>query len=291
MMCVTDATVRSLLPPREQNTHKGDYGRVLCVCGARGYTGAAYFCAQSAVRCGAGLVDLVVPESIYAIEAIKLNEAMVHAAAADEEGRFALSAIPTILARAEAADAIVIGCGLGRSEAVTALVRTVLEEARVPVVLDADGINSLGMHKDKPIDTTVPCILTPHDGELRRLVGESPTREGETRAEAAVRIAQMLGAVLVMKGHETVTAAPDRRICVNTTGNAGMARGGSGDVLAGAIGALLAQKVPPFEAAAAAVYLHGLAGDLARDARGEIGMTPSDMLELLPKALLRCRGI
>ncbi len=291
MMRASEALVRDLLPPRAQETHKGDYGRVMCVCGAHGYTGAAYFAAQSAVLSGAGLVDLVVPQPIYAIEAVKLNEAMVFAAEANSTGTFGRGAIPAVLARLRMADAVVVGCGLGRNDEVEELVCAILDAADVPLVVDADGINALGAHKDRLAAKKADYILTPHDGELRRFLGEDPVRPGETRAEAARRIAQTLGVTLVMKGHETVTAAADGRVCVNTTGNAGMARGGSGDVLAGIIGALLAQKLPAFEAASAAVFLHGLAGDLARDTQGEIGMTPSDMLRLIPTAFYRCRGI
>ena len=291
MMRASEAMVREYLPPRVQETHKGDYGRLLCVCGALGYTGAAYFCAQSAVVSGAGLIDLVVPESIYAIEAIKLNEAMVHGAAANADGMFAQTAIPSILSRAAVSDAVVIGCGLGRCEDVTALVQCVVTETDVPLVLDADGINVLCAHKDTVTAAGKRCVLTPHDGELCRFLGEPPVRAGESRIEAAQRIAQSLGVTLVMKGHETITASSDGRVCVNTTGNAGMARGGSGDVLAGCIGALLAQRLPPFEAASTGVFLHGLAGDLACAELGEIGMTPTDMLRTLPIAFYRCRGI
>lgn len=290
-MRASETMVREYLPPRLQETHKGDYGRLLCVCGALGYTGAAYFCAQSAVVSGAGLIDLVVPEPIYAIEAVKLNEAMVHSAAADEDGLFAKTAIPSILSRATVADAVVMGCGLGRSDAVTALVQAVVAETNVPLVLDADGINALCAHKDTVTAAGKRCVLTPHDGELHRFLGEDLVRNGESRMDAAKRIAQSLGVTLVMKGHETITASYDGRVCVNTTGNAGMARGGSGDVLAGCIGALLAQGLPPFEAAATGVFLHGLAGDLACAEYGEIGMTPTDMLRTLPIAFYRCRGI
>ena len=267
MLTADEAMIRRVLPPRRLDTHKGDYGRAFLLCGATGFTGAAYFAAESAVRSGAGLVDLAVPSAIYPIAAAKLNEAMVHPA-----------------------DALLIGCGLGRGREVEPVVLSMLAAAKAPVVLDADGINALCAHKDKIAAAQAEVILTPHDGELTRLLGEAPVRAGEERTAAAVRIARTLGATLVMKGHVTVTADKAGRVCVNTTGNAGMARGGSGDVLAGIIVALAAQGIPPFEAAAAGAYIHGLAGDMARAVQGEIGMTPTDMLRLLPRAFYRCRG-
>ena len=290
MLTADEAMIRRVLPPRRQDTHKGDYGRAFLLCGATGFTGAAYFAAESAVRSGAGLVDLAVPSAIYPIAAAKLNEAMVHPAACLEDGTVAAAALDELRGRAERADALLIGCGLGRGREVEPVVLSMLAAAKAPVVLDADGINALCAHKDKIAAAQAEVILTPHDGELTRLLGEAPVRAGEERTAAAVRIARTLGATLVMKGHVTVTADKAGRVCVNTTGNAGMARGGSGDVLAGIIVALAAQGIPPFEAAAAGAYIHGVAGDVARAVQGEIGMTPTDMLRLLPRAFYRCRG-
>ena len=286
-----EAMIRRLLPPRSQNTHKGHYGRALLVCGAVGYTGAAYFAAQSAVCSGAGLVDLTVPSPIYEIAAVKLNEAMVFPLPATPEGTVSEQAIPAIRKRMSAATAVLAGCGLGRSTDVEQVVLTLVTEANQPVVLDADGINAMCSHKDAMRAAKADLVLTPHDGELTRLLGEPPVHPGESRPEAAVRLAAALNVTLVMKGHQTVTAAPDGRVCLNSTGNAGMARGGSGDVLAGMITALLAQGLNPFEASAAAVYLHGLAGDLARKKLGETGMTTTDMLQLIPQAFYQCRGV
>ena len=286
-----EAMIRRLLPPRSQNTHKGHYGRALLVCGAVGYTGAAYFAAQSAVCSGAGLVDLTVPSPIYEIAAVKLNEAMVFPLPATPEGTVSEQAIPAIRKRMSAATAVLAGCGLGRSTDVEQVVLTLVTEANQPVVLDADGINAMCSHKDAMRAAKADLVLTPHDGELTRLLGEPPVHPGESRPEAAVRLAAALNVTLVMKGHQTVTAAPDGRVCLNSTGKAGMARGGSGDVLAGMITALLAQGLNPFEASAAAVYLHGLAGDLARKKLGETGMTPTDMLQLIPQAFYQCRGV
>lgn len=283
--------IRRLLPPRRQNTHKGCYGRALLICGALGYSGAAFFSAESAVRSGAGLVDLTVPAVIFQPLAVKLNEAMVYPLPDTPDGTFADAAIPVLLKRMERADAILIGCGLGRNAAVSRLVQSVLLHAKVPVIVDADGINALAEHKDILQDVRSQLILTPHDGELTRFLGEAPVHPGESRIEAAARLAATLRVTLVMKGHETVTADFSGNTRVNTTGNAGMAKGGSGDVLAGMITALAAQGLCPFDAASAAVYLHGLAGDLAKRSSGEIGMTPTDMLRLIPQAFYQCRGV
>lgn len=283
--------IRRLLPPRRQDTHKGHYGRAMLICGALGYSGAAFFSAESAVRSGAGLVDLTVPAAIFQTVAVKLNEAMVYPLPDTPDGMFDDGAIPILLKRMECADAILIGCGLGRSEPVSRLVQSVVTHAKVPVVVDADGINALAAHKNILRDVHTHLILTPHDGELTRFLGEAPVRPGESRTDAAARLATTLGVTLVMKGHETVTADASGKTRINTTGNAGMAKGGSGDVLAGMITALAAQGLCPFDAASAAVYLHGLAGDLAQRSSGEIGMTPTDMLRLIPQAFYQCRGV
>lgn len=288
---IDDRLIRTLLPPRRAESHKGDYGRALLVCGAMGYTGAPYFAATGAVRSGAGLVDLAIPEPIWAVEAGKMAEAMVHPLPANAEGMVSTAAIRPLLKRLASANVLLAGCGMGRSADVEQVVCALLDAARVPVILDADGINAVARHKDKIRNAAAPVVLTPHMGELRRLLGEDVVKDGESRAEAAVRIAADWNVILVMKGHRTLVADPTGRVYENTTGNPGMARGGSGDALAGILAGLLAQGIPPTEAAAAAVYLHGLAGDLARDDRGEIGMTVTDLLDRLPDAFVRCRGI
>ncbi len=288
-MLIPDALwLRRLFPPRNPDTHKGDYGRALLLCGSVGFTGAAYFAAQAAVRGGAGLVSMGVPKPVYPIVADKLDEAMVFPLPA-KGGTVSRRAYRAFQERALRADAVLIGCGLGRSEA-SPLVRRLVSQQNTTVILDADGINAFEKHIDELQHSPCNLILTPHDGELTRLLGQPICRDGESREDAALRLARHLNVVLVMKGHRTLIAAPDGRIAENHTGNPGMARGGSGDVLAGLICAFCAQGLDGFDAATAAVYLHGLAGDLAAERFGEMGMTPSDMLTLLPEALFRCRG-
>ena len=271
--------VLSLLPDRNPWGHKGNFGKLLLLCGSRGYTGAAFFAAMGALRAGAGLVFLGVPESIYGIEAVKLNEPVIFPLP-DAGGRLSADAVPEILTRFPQMDAVLVGPGLGQSEGTLAVVRAVLEKAECPVVVDADGINVLSAHRDLLRGRKLPTILTPHDGEFARLGGVI----GEDRMSAAAALAEELGCVVLLKGHETcITDGIDGYI--NPTGNPGMAVGGSGDVLAGVITALLGAGLPPLEAAACGAWLHGAAGDRCAAELGQYGMLPTDMLSALPRLM------
>lgn len=272
-------TVLSLLPDRNPWGHKGNFGKLLLLCGSRGYTGAAFFAAMGALRSGAGLVFLGVPESIYGIEAVKLNEPVIFPLP-DAGGRLSADAVPEILTRLPQMDAVLVGPGLGQSEGTLAVVRAVLEKAECPVVVDADGINVLSAHRDLLRGRKSPTILTPHDGEFARLGGVI----GEDRMAAAAALAEELGCVVLLKGHETcITDGTDGYL--NPTGNPGMAVGGSGDVLAGVITALLGAGLPPLEAAACGAWLHGAAGDRCAAELGQYGMLPTDMLSALPRLM------
>lgn len=272
-------TVLSLLPDRNPWGHKGNFGKLLLLCGSRGYTGAAFFAAMGALRSGAGLVFLGVPESIYGIEAVKLNEPVIFPLP-DAGGRLSADAVPEILTRLPRMDAVLVGPGLGQSEGTLAVVRAVLEKAECPVVVDADGINVLSAHRDLLRGRKLPTILTPHDGEFARLGGVI----GEDRMAAAAALAEELGCVVLLKGHETcITDGTDGYL--NPTGNPGMAVGGSGDVLAGVITALLGAGLPPLEAAACGAWLHGAAGDRCAAELGQYGMLPTDMLSALPRLM------
>ena len=272
-------SVLSILPERDPFGHKGTFGKVLLLCGSRGFTGAAYLAAMGALRSGAGLVYLGVPESIYAIEAVKLNEPVVFPLP-DVDGKLSAEAIPQILNRLPAMDAILIGCGLGISEGTLAVVKAVLETAVCPVVLDADGINVLSGHMDILRGRQYPTILTPHDGEFRRVGGSV----GDDRMASAGAFASEFGCVLLLKGHRTCITDGQTGY-VNGTGNPGMAVGGSGDVLAGILTGLLVQGMEPLKAAACAAWLHGAAGDLCASELGQYAMLPTDMLSALPRLL------
>ena len=271
--------VLSAIADRPPESHKGDYGKLLLLCGSRGFTGAAYLAAMGALRCGAGLVFLGVPESIYAIEAAKLNEPVVFPLP-DRDGMLSKEAIAPILGRLSQMDAVLIGCGLGQSEDTLAVVSAVLQNAQCPVVLDADGINLLAGHTDLLRGRRYPTILTPHAGEFARIGGCL----GQDPMTAARELALELGCIVLLKGHRSciTDGKMDYR---NPTGNPGMAVGGSGDVLAGMITALLGQGVPPLEAAACGAWLHGKAGDLCARELGQMAMLPTDMLQALPRLL------
>lgn len=278
-MILSAEDVSALLPPRDPMAHKGDFGKLLLLCGSRGYTGAAYFAAMGALRAGAGLVFLGVPESIYVIEAVKLNEAVVFPLP-DKQGILSAEAIPQILQRLPDMDAVVVGPGLGQSEDTFQITAAVLQNAGCPVILDADGINLVSGHKDLLRGRDKPTILTPHEGEFRRLWGPV----GKNRMASAATAARELNSILLLKGHETCITDGYAEYR-NPTGNPGMAVGGSGDVLAGIIAGLIGQGLSPLEAAACGAWLHGRAGDVCAQELGQYGMLPSDMLQVLPRLL------
>lgn len=278
-MELTAADIAMLLPKRDENAHKGNFGRILLLCGSLGYTGAAYFAAMGALRTGAGLVYLGVPESIYAIEAGKLNEPVIFPLP-DQGGRLDKSAIPEILERLPRMDAVLIGPGLGLGTGPEAVLTAVLTHAACPVVVDADGITLLVRHMDILRGRMAPTVLTPHDGEFARLFGPV----GEDRMASARAAALDSRSIVLLKGHRTYITDGTRDYR-NTTGNPGMATGGSGDVLAGILASLLGQGLEPLEAAACAAWLHGKAGDLCAVDLGEYGMLPTDLLGYLPRLL------
>jgi NAD(P)H-hydrate epimerase len=234
---------------------------------------------MGALRSGAGLTFLGVPESIYEIEAVKLNEPVVFPLP-DEGGKLSRDAIPEILNRLPSMDAVLIGPGLGQSQGTFEVVKAVLENAECPLVLDADGINVIAAHRDILRGRKHPTILTPHDGEFARIGGCI----GSDRMASAADLALDLGCIVLLKGHRTCIT--DGENCyLNQTGNPGMAVGGSGDVLAGIIVSLLGQHIAPLEAAALGAWLHGAAGDLCAEELGQYGMLPTDMLQKLPRLL------
>ena len=277
LMRVNASTIRRWIPQRDQNTHKGNYGRILLLCGAESYTGAPELAAKAAARTGAGLIFLGVPQCVYPIVASKLTEPMVFPLP-DRGGMLSEEAIPIILDRLSQCDACLIGCGLGQSEGTREVVKAVLHNAGCPVVLDADGINVLSEHIDILRDAVCPVVLTPHGGEFRRLGGDlnHPLKE-------AKRLSRELGVTILLKGHRSLICGG--ACFVNCCGNAGMATGGSGDALAGILVSLLGQGLSPIKAASAAAWLHGTAGDLCAAEIGQYGMLPSDLIEMLPRLL------
>ena len=266
------------LPKRKVDGHKGTFGKVLVVGGAVGYTGAPYLTASAAVRTGCGLVYLGVPAAIWAAEAAKCVSAMPFPLA-DKDGALSHKALPDIYKKLNGCDVLALGPGLARTSHTEKLVWDLLTEVQQPIVLDADGINALEGHIDvlnrRKGRVT---ILTPHDGEFARLGGSL----AQGRIAAARSFAQNHGCILVLKGHRTVIATPEGNVLVNTTGNSGLAKGGSGDVLTGMIASLLAQGATAVQAAALGVWMHGRAGDFAAERLTEYAMTPADVIEFLP---------
>ena len=278
-MELSHSDVLNILPDRNLNSHKGDFGKILLLCGSRGYTGAAALAAMGALRCGAGLVYLGVPECIYAIEAMKLNEPVVFPLP-DDDGMLSENALNKILEILPKMDAVLLGCGMGCNENIFLIVKSVLEAYSGPVVLDADGINVLSGHIDILRGRTDITILTPHEGEFQRIAG-IPVKN---KMEDAKSFALQSNSIVLLKGHRTIIT--DGVSCyINPTGNPGMAVGGSGDVLAGMITSLIGQGIAPLEAAACGAWLHGAAGDICSKEIGQYGMLPSDMLEVLPRLL------
>jgi NAD(P)H-hydrate epimerase len=273
-----------VLPPRPPDSNKGNFGRVLVVAGSRGMSGAAVLCASAALRGGAGLVKLAIPEEILPIVAAANPCYLTAPLPQNDRGQLADRAEGELLSLAQANDVLAVGPGLGRSPSLTALIFSLLAQVQNPIVLDADGLNALEHHTDRLKRRSAPIILTPHPGEFARLLDTDVTTVQSQRQDLAVRFAGDHGAVVVLKGYGTVVT-DGRRVYRNTTGNPGMATGGSGDVLTGLIAALLGQKLEPFAAAQLGVYLHGLAGDIARDNLDEISLIASDLLDYLPRAL------
>ena len=272
--------LKPALPQRQLDGHKGTFGKLLIVGGAVGYTGAPYLTASAAVRTGCGLVSLGVPKTIWPIEAAKCVSAMPFPLP-EKNGMLAGKALPQILEKLDGCDVLALGPGLGRSREIARLVWELLKTEK-PLVLDADGINALSGHMDAlSLRRGRTTVLTPHEGEFLRAGGDL----SRGREQAAADFAARHGVYLVLKGPGTVIAAPDGRRMVNSTGNCGMAKGGSGDVLSGMLVSLLGLGLAPMDACCAAVWLHGRAGDLAARDVGLWGMTPSDLLDRIPAAL------
>jgi NAD(P)H-hydrate epimerase len=275
------------LTPRPRDAHKGRYGTVLVIAGGRGMAGAAGLCGASTLRAGAGLVRVATSAEAQPVVASFEPSYMTYPLPNSHDGLidFARSR-PILTGLIERADVLAVGPGLGQSEDLRQLVRFLISEADRPLVLDADGLNLLVGETQVLADVKRPVILTPHPGEFARLSGlEIPTVQQDRVRHAAEFASKAEHLVVVLKGAGTVVT-DGRRYFVNSTGNPGMATGGSGDVLTGVIAALLGQKLPAFEAAQLGVFVHGLAGDIARDHHGEIGMIAGDIVDALPDAFV-----
>ena len=273
---------------RPDDANKGTLGSLLCICGCYGMAGAAIMAGKAALRCGLGLLKTALPKSIYPIAAGAIFESVFFPLDETPDGKICKSNIDFLLCEAEKSSAVLIGCGLSVCEDTETFVNSFIEICTKPLVLDADALNCVAKNTDILKKAKAPIIITPHPGEMARLVKSTPKVVNENRAEIAADFAKEYGVVTVLKGSGTIIASPEGRVMINRTGNSGMATGGSGDVLAGMTGSLLAQGSKAFDAAAAAVYLHGLAGDLAAEKLGKISMLPTDLIDEIPQAFRKC---
>lgn len=281
---LTAELVRPLLPPRPEDGHKGTFGHALVVAGSRGFTGAAKLAVEGAYRAGAGLVTAACPETIIPMVAPGLLEAMWIPLPATPEGAVSSQALAVGIASAKGRDAVVLGPGMSTHEETCRFVLGFLAESPSPVLVDADGLNNLASDVGMLERVSVSVVLTPHPGEMARLIGASVAAVQEARVETARTFASRFNCVVVLKGHRTVIADASGACFVNPTGNSGMATGGTGDVLSGIIGGLLAQGCKARDAALVGVYLHGMAGDIAAARMTARGMIARDLLAAIPEA-------
>lgn len=273
---------------RPDDANKGTLGSLLCICGCYGMAGAAIMAGKAALRCGLGLLKTALPKSIYPIAAGAIFESVFFPLDETPDGKISKSNIDFLLCESEKSSAVLIGCGLSVCNDTEELVNSFIENCTKPLVLDADALNCVAKNTDILKKAKAPIIITPHPGEMARLVKSTPKAVNENRAEITADFAKRYGVVTVLKGSGTIIASPDGKILINRTGNSGMATGGSGDVLAGMAGSLLAQGAKAFNAASAAVYLHGLAGDLTAEKLGRISMLPTDLIDEIPQAFRKC---
>lgn len=275
-----------LLPDREPDGHKGDYGHLLLTAGSPGKAGAAILACRAAVRAGAGLVTAAVPEPLLATVDLGSLESMTLGLPAGPSGHLAEAAVAAVLDAAEGKSVLALGPGLGQEPVTAAAIRRIVLDCPLPVVLDADGLNAFAGRAGDLSLRRAETVLTPHPGELARLLGISTAQVQEDRVAAARGAAEETGAIVVLKGHQTLIASGNL-VFVNPTGNPGMATGGTGDVLTGLVGGLLAQGMEALDAALVGVYLHGLAGDLAAAKTGQRALAAADLLDHLPQAFAR----
>jgi ADP-dependent NAD(P)H-hydrate dehydratase len=284
-----DSTVETItqlprLARRPVEGNKGDFGRVLIVAGSRGMSGAAILCGRAALRGGAGLVKVAVPCEVAPIVAAGDPCYMTVPLIQDAQGRLDFAALAEIFALEQTQTVLAVGPGLSRGPELSRMLPELVGKATRPLVLDADGLNAFVGQPAKLHAANVPLIVTPHPGELARLIGVDTDAVQARREEVAIGFARDHGVIVVLKGHATLVT-DGRRLYRNATGNPGMATGGTGDVLTGLIAALVGQRLEPFAAAQLGVYLHGCAGDRARDQVGEVSVIATDLLDFLPPAI------
>ena len=269
---------------RSLTAHKGDMGRVFILAGSRGMTGAANLAGMGALRSGAGLVTIGVPDAVYLVIAKRESELMVRPLPSTNKGTLSLKGFSEIKRLCATQNVLAIGPGLSQHVTTQKLVRKILQETELPLVIDADALNALRGNLKVLRECRDRAVLTPHPGEFLRLFGGKLDETDAFRKAHATKISQEYQVVLVLKGYHTVVASPAGECYVNPTGNPGMATAGSGDVLTGVIAALIGQGLSHFEAACLGVHVHGLAGDMAAKKIGQVSLTAGDILRWLPEA-------
>ena len=272
------------LRKRKRSAHKGDFGHLFVLAGSLGYTGAATLCSQAALLSGSGLVTLGIPKSLNPIVAKKLTEMITLPLPETGQHSFSLKALAPILKKMESVNALALGPGLSQNPETIRLVHRLLPRIEAPTVLDADGLNAIAKDPSVLKKTKAPILITPHPGQMGRLIRQTGRFVQKHREKVAKDFAVRYNIITVLKGYRTVVASPKGKLYVNRTGNPGMATAGCGDVLTGIIGSFLGQGMNPFEAACRGVYVHGLAGDLAAKEKGEVSLIASDLLKFLPQA-------
>ena len=282
-----DGYIKNLIPKKSDDSHKGDFGRLLVIAGSVGMTGAAYLSCMGALRSGCGLVTLAIPQNLNSVMEIKLTEAMT--VPLDCCDKITYAAASKVLKDINRYNAVVIGPGLGASTDVSDIISDILKSG-VPAVIDADGINSIAPNINILRDGVSPVLITPHPGEFSRITGKPISEIQKNRLTLAKEFASQYNTVIALKGASTVVATPGGESMINPTGNRGMATGGSGDVLSGIAGAFMAQGMTAKDAACAAVYVHGAAGDIAALRQGKISLIASDICDSLPMAFKRIMG-
>lgn len=272
---------------RPDDSNKGTLGSLLCICGSYGMAGAAIMAGKAALRCGIGLLKIAVPKSIYPVCATNILESVYYPLEETSNGVISSKNTDFLLEMCEKSSAVVMGCGLSVCDDTKNLVQSVITNCEKPLVIDADALNCICNKPEILKNLKAPAIITPHPGEMARLLHSTPKTVNSNRENTAIDFAKKFGVVTVLKGEGTIIASPDGEVYINHTGNSGMATGGSGDVLSGIIGSLLAQGASPINAAAAGVFLHGTIGDLAAEKLGKISMLPTDMIDMIPTAYLK----
>ncbi len=284
MSMINKIFVRETVIPRPDDAHKGSMGTLLSICGSYSMAGACILSGKAALRSGVGLLRCVVPTSIYPIVASQIYESVFLPVEETGKGAVSKNAAAEILNAADKSNAVIIGCGSGNNEDTKAVVSALITENEKPLLIDADGINAIVGNIDILKKSVCPIILTPHPGEMSRLIGKNIDFVQNNREQVAADFADKYNVTVVLKGNGTIVASGDNKLCKNITGNSGMATGGSGDVLAGIIGAFMAKGIDIFESGCCGVYVHGLAGDISSSKKTKTAMLPTDIIDNLCEA-------